>query len=65
MDFLKRVENLTLLEGAYAYTFLSDTRQPEIKAFYFLICLDATKCVLPSVFTLQVLIGTICLKIWA
>lgn len=66
MDFLKRVENLTLLEGAYAYTFLSDTRQPEIKAFSFLICLDATKCVLPNVFfTLQVLIGTICLKIWA
>ena len=62
MDFLKRVENLTLLEGAYAYTFLSDTRQPEIKVFSLLICLDATKCVLPSAFTLQVLIGTICLK---
>ena len=53
MDFLKMVENLTLLEGAYAYTFLSDTRQPEIKVFSLLICLDATKCVLPSAFTLQ------------
>ena len=52
MDFLKRAENLTLLEGTYAYTFLSDTRQPEIKAFSLLICLNATRCVLPSVFTL-------------
>ena len=51
-DFLKRAENLTLPEGTYAYTFLSDTRQPEIKAFSLLICLNATRCVLPSVFTL-------------
>ena len=32
IDFLKRVENFTLLEGAYANTFLSDTRPLEISA---------------------------------
>ena len=35
MDFFKRVENLTLLEGAYANTFLSDTRLLEIRLFPF------------------------------
>ena len=35
MDFFKRVENLTLLEGAHANTFLSDTRPLEIRSFPF------------------------------